>query len=123
MDTVRTEAYLSDAVTCYILDGILLLYCIVITAFFFIVKYPHLPPEVGKDSTSAEGEDVSGGIYQDLKRTAGTDVYQMIEPKGRKQVHKKKKSKANESIQAGGMGKDAYETLSPNDSAPPLAPR
>ena len=33
-----SEAYLTDPAVCYILDGILLFYCIVVTALFFNIK-------------------------------------------------------------------------------------
>uniref|UniRef100_A0A8C5AHX8 Uncharacterized protein n=1 Tax=Gadus morhua TaxID=8049 RepID=A0A8C5AHX8_GADMO len=37
-----SEAYLNDPAVCYMLDGILLCYCIIVTALFFNIKFSHL---------------------------------------------------------------------------------
>ncbi|XP_078142118.1 uncharacterized protein LOC144539849 isoform X2 [Centroberyx gerrardi] len=114
-----TEAYLTEPVICYILDGFLILYCIVATALLFREKFSALPSEAVGDS-AGQKQEANDAIYQDLQRPEGTDAYQVIETKGRKQARKKKNTQVNESLPAEGRDKDAYESLIPRASAPPL---
>ncbi|XP_070770913.1 T-cell surface glycoprotein CD3 zeta chain-like isoform X2 [Enoplosus armatus] len=109
------ETFFTEPVICYFLDGILIVYCIVATAFFFREKFSYIPPvPVG---VSVE----NGAIYQELERPKDSDPYQMLEPS--KQKKKAGKKKTAESTQAAEREKDLYESLVPTASAPPLSPR
>ncbi|XP_069389778.1 CD247 antigen like [Paralichthys olivaceus] len=97
MDAVRTGVFLlllvpvscrdflsifHDPVVCYSLDGILIVYCIVITALFFKERFSSEPVE----------PEEKGRIYEELRRPEDTDPYQVLEPsKRRKNPRKKKK--------------------------------
>lgn len=104
-----TEASLSPPVVCYILDGFLLLYCIVFTALFFQQKLKS--KEASPPSNMAAGEDPtyeelppaspsSGAIpkrrqgatedtYQTLQSSTQEDSYQVLKGgKTRGQAHK-----------------------------------
>ncbi|XP_070694066.1 T-cell surface glycoprotein CD3 zeta chain-like [Pempheris klunzingeri] len=106
------EGLFSAPVTCYLLDGILIIYCICATAFFFREKFSYNSSEAVGASTKQEGD---GGIYQELDRPKDADAYQVLEPlKKKKKVVKKKKS---ESAQAEQTDKD------PSTSAPPTSPK
>ncbi|XP_041699876.1 T-cell surface glycoprotein CD3 zeta chain isoform X1 [Coregonus clupeaformis] len=106
------EASMTEPVICYILDGILLLYCIITTALFFGAKLCKSSPEPKEDSTHAElqpganaddlenlrtdqqsaatrrkrKQEASSDTYQALqKEDDGSDAYQVIMSKGRKE--------------------------------------
>ncbi|CAL8267172.1 unnamed protein product [Lota lota] len=108
-----TEAYLTHPAICYMLDGVLLFYCIVVTALFFNVKYFHqrTKTEIG----------VSDHINQDLQREGGNDGQPVIELQGSKQTRKKKKRQVDASNRISSM--DAYETLASSSSAPQVLHR
>ncbi|XP_071395355.1 CD247 antigen like isoform X2 [Centroberyx affinis] len=114
-----TEAYLTEPVICYILDGFLVLYCIIATALLLREKFSNLQSEAVGDS-ACQKQEANDAIYQDLQIPEGTDAYQVIETKGRIQARKKKNTQVNESLPAEGRDKDAYESLMPRASAPPL---
>ncbi|XP_020794877.1 high affinity immunoglobulin epsilon receptor subunit gamma isoform X1 [Boleophthalmus pectinirostris] len=81
-----------DPMICYILDGVLIFYCIVATALFFREKLSHQVPKAVPDS--------SGGIYQELGESRNADPYEVLDTFQKKK--KKKKSKGPQS--AGGAG-------------------
>ncbi|XP_041806131.1 T-cell surface glycoprotein CD3 zeta chain-like isoform X4 [Chelmon rostratus] len=93
--------FFTEPVTCYFLDGILIIYCIIATAFYFREKL-YIP------SVADEQED-KGGIYQELERPKDADPYEVLDPsKRKKKAGKKKKS---ESAQAEERDKDPYESM------------
>ncbi|XP_076602519.1 uncharacterized protein LOC143330145 [Chaetodon auriga] len=99
------EVFFTEPITCYFLDGILIIYCIIATAFYFREKL-YVP------SVAAELCEHKEGIYQELERPVDTDPYQVLEPsKRKKKTGKKKKS---ESAQAEETDKDPYESLPPH---------
>ncbi|XP_072542372.1 CD247 antigen like [Salminus brasiliensis] len=61
---------LSDPVTCYILDAVLLLYCIIFTALYFRIKFSRL-----QSDNSAPAEP----LYEGLKTNEMTDEYQTLD--------------------------------------------
>lgn len=95
-----TEALLAPPVTCYILDGFLLLYCIIFTALFFKLKlksennsneasntgggedrtYEELPP-AGPSSGAVPKRrpGATEGTYQTLQSNQPEGAYQVIE--------------------------------------------
>ncbi|XP_060944547.1 T-cell surface glycoprotein CD3 zeta chain-like [Limanda limanda] len=95
MDGVRTVVFLlflllvpvscrdmfTEPVVCFLLDGILIIYCIVVTALFFKEKLSRGP---------VEPED-EGRIYQELRRPMDADPYEMLEPSKRKKRVKRRK--------------------------------
>ncbi|CAL8388739.1 unnamed protein product [Gadus morhua 'NCC'] len=89
-----TEAYLNDPAVCYMLDGILLCYCIIVTALFFNIKY--FPKQM------------------DLQSEGGNVGQPVIELQEMKQSRKKKKRQVDGSNRISTM--DAYESL-PSSSA------
>ncbi|XP_018557968.1 CD247 antigen like [Lates calcarifer] len=106
-----TNSFFTEPVICYFLDGILIIYCIVATAFFFKEKFSQLP--LAADPVSEN----NGGIYQELERPMDTDPYQVLEPS-------KKKKKAGKKIRSESVRPeetDPYESLI--TSAPPLPPQ
>ncbi|XP_038576735.1 T-cell surface glycoprotein CD3 zeta chain-like isoform X2 [Micropterus salmoides] len=109
------EVFFTAPVICYFLDGILMIYCIVATVFFFREKYFYNPPlAVG---VSAE----NGAIYQELDRPKDADPYQMLEPvKGKKKAGKKIKPELTLDSE---RDKDPYESLVLTATSPPLSPR
>ncbi|KAG9271078.1 T-cell surface glycoprotein CD3 zeta chain-like [Astyanax mexicanus] len=60
---------LSDPVTCYILDAVLLLYCIIFTALYFRIKFARI-----QSDTSVPQESV----YEGLNKNAMTDEYETL---------------------------------------------
>nr|XP_020465187.1 T-cell surface glycoprotein CD3 zeta chain-like isoform X2 [Monopterus albus] len=105
------EAFFTEPVICYFLDGILVVYCIIATALYFREKYSHRPAAVFEEKS---------GIYQELQRPNDADPYQVLEPVKRKiKVGKKKKST---SAQPEDKDKDPYESLNPSPPPPPLSP-
>ncbi|KAM8857000.1 T-cell surface glycoprotein CD3 zeta chain-like isoform 2-T2 [Synchiropus picturatus] len=60
--------------TCYILDGILIVYCIVVTALLFREK---------------EGGE---GLYQELVREGNADQYEVLNPLRARAIKEKTKS-------------------------------
>ncbi|KAL0963515.1 hypothetical protein UPYG_G00307440 [Umbra pygmaea] len=128
-----STAGLTEPLICYILDGVLLVYCIVTTVLFFTVKWCKQPTEPPIEDTYAQLKPGDKDEYEDLTKTAATrrkrapeassdtyqalqvtedasDAYQVIATKGK---GRKKKSKVpqppNEEIQA-------------SESPPPLPP-
>ncbi|CAL8370737.1 unnamed protein product [Arctogadus glacialis] len=87
-----TEAYLNDPAVCYMLDGILIFYCIIVTALFFNIK--------------------------DLQSEGGNVGQPVIELQGIKQSRKKKKRQVDGSNRISTM--DAYESLASSSAAPQL---
>ncbi|CAB1329029.1 unnamed protein product [Coregonus sp. 'balchen'] len=89
------EASMTEPVICYILDGILLLYCIITTALFFGAK--ELQPGANADDLEnlrtdqqsaatrrKHKQEASSDTYQALqKEDDGSDAYQVIMSKGR----------------------------------------
>ncbi|XP_035533190.1 T-cell surface glycoprotein CD3 zeta chain-like isoform X2 [Morone saxatilis] len=108
------DAFFTEPVTCYFLDGILIIYCIIATALYFREKFSYIPVAV---SASEE----NGGIYQELDRPKDSDPYQVLEPLKKKKAGKKKKAKPSPAQ----GDKDPYESLmtSPSAPPPPLSPR
>ncbi|XP_058477011.1 high affinity immunoglobulin epsilon receptor subunit gamma-like isoform X1 [Solea solea] len=90
----------SEPVVCYVLDGILMVYCVVATALFFREKLSCA------ESQSVE-EDCN--IYQDLG-TKEPDPYQVLEPTKTKKKPKKKKKPESAKVET---VIDQYETLAP----------
>uniref|UniRef100_A0A669C3D5 T-cell surface glycoprotein CD3 zeta chain n=1 Tax=Oreochromis niloticus TaxID=8128 RepID=A0A669C3D5_ORENI len=91
MDTLRTgvfalsllavpvscsDNFFTEPVICYFLDGFLILYCIIVTGFFFREKFSK-GPSVGV--TQEEN-----GIYQELERPKDADPYEVLDPSKRK---------------------------------------
>ncbi|XP_034042230.1 T-cell surface glycoprotein CD3 zeta chain-like [Thalassophryne amazonica] len=111
VSTSTDRYYVTDPITCYILDGVLIIYCIAATALYIREKIKNLPPLY---DTEPHKEDA--GIYQDLNRPKDADPYQVLQSKGK--AGKKKKSKSREPKD---KEKDAYETLMP--ISPPQAPQ
>ncbi|KAM9343368.1 T-cell surface glycoprotein CD3 zeta chain-like [Pholidichthys leucotaenia] len=101
-----SEVFFTDPVLCYILDGFLVVYCIIATALFFREKF------YGPKSTK---ECESNGIYQELERPKDADPYQVLEKK--KKAPKKKKP-----VVKPAQEKDTYESLSPTSPSAPLSP-
>ncbi|KAG8000570.1 hypothetical protein GBF38_016977, partial [Nibea albiflora] len=64
------DDFFSEPITCYVLDGILIIYCLIATAFYFREKFSDFPPEA-----VAEPEP---------ERPKDTDPYQVLEPTKRK---------------------------------------
>ncbi|KAL7881533.1 hypothetical protein AOLI_G00083810 [Acnodon oligacanthus] len=62
---------LSDPITCYVLDAVLLLYCIIFTALYFRIKFSRPQSD---NSTPAEP------LYEGLITDQITDEYQTLEP-------------------------------------------
>ncbi|XP_033842270.2 CD247 antigen like [Periophthalmus magnuspinnatus] len=73
----------SDPMICYILDGVLIIYCIVATALFFREKLCREVPNVVVS-------DPSGGIYQELGESKNTDPYEMLQPSKKRRQKKRK---------------------------------
>lgn len=106
-----TEASMAEPFICYILDGILLIYCIAATAIFFREKFSHVltkaqdptnhltsdadgdyeelkPDPQSGSSKQKRGQKATDATYQTLQKTG--DPNEVIEMKARA-----KKSKAN----------------------------
>ncbi|KAM6954900.1 uncharacterized protein PEZ65_008129 [Lycodopsis pacificus] len=93
---------------CYILDSILIVYCIVATVLFFREKF-YIPP-VGRTEDDC--------IYQELERAKDTDPYQELELSKVNKKAAKKKNKSG-SAQAVVRDPDPFESLNPSGTAPP----
>ncbi|XP_060909357.1 CD247 antigen like [Labrus mixtus] len=106
------ETFFSNPTFCYLLDGILVVYCLIATAFFFREKFSPLP------SAAVGAPEEIELIYQELDRTRDADPYELLDPLKRK-VTKKKKPKPTQDQQ---RDTDPYESLTTQDSAPPLPP-
>uniref|UniRef100_A0A667Z0Y3 T-cell surface glycoprotein CD3 zeta chain n=1 Tax=Myripristis murdjan TaxID=586833 RepID=A0A667Z0Y3_9TELE len=84
------EAFLTEPVICYILDGFLVIYCLVITGFLFKEKVSHRAitgcSSVYKTAVISKGV-LHSGVQEvpceELQRPPGTDVYQVLETKGK----------------------------------------
>nr|XP_046217134.1 high affinity immunoglobulin epsilon receptor subunit gamma-like isoform X2 [Oncorhynchus gorbuscha] len=85
------EASMTEPAICYILDGILLFYCIITTLFFVRAKWCKSSPEPKEDPTH---EELQPGANADDQQSAatrralqikddGNDDYQVIMSKGR----------------------------------------
>ncbi|CAI5655656.1 T-cell surface glycoprotein CD3 zeta chain isoform X2 [Oreochromis niloticus] len=123
MDTLRTgvfalsllavpvscsDNFFTEPVICYFLDGFLILYCIIVTGFFFREKFSKGP---------SVGVTEENGIYQELERPKDADPYEVLDPSKRKKKKKKKPETA----------RDPFESLIPSTSSsprpvPPLSP-
>ncbi|XP_030283358.1 T-cell surface glycoprotein CD3 zeta chain-like isoform X2 [Sparus aurata] len=99
------DVFFTEPVTCFLLDGILILYCIIATALYFREK---------------DNQEPNGVVYQELRRPADADPYQVLEPSKRKKKAGKKK-KSPKPGPAEGMDRD-YEPLNIRHNAPPLSP-
>ncbi|XP_056245122.1 CD247 antigen like [Seriola aureovittata] len=109
------EGFFAEPVICYFLDGVLMIYCIVATAFFFREKFSYKP------SVAVVVSEENGGIYQELERPKDADPYEVLEPsKRKKKAAKKKKS---ESTQPEEKDKDPYESLIIPAPLPPKSPQ
>ncbi|GLD52011.1 T-cell surface glycoprotein CD3 zeta chain-like protein [Lates japonicus] len=107
-----TKGFFTEPIICYFLDGILIIYCIVATAFFFKEKFSHIP------SAADPVSENDGGIYQELERPMDADPYQVLEPsKKKKKAGKKKRSESTNQPEE----TDPYESLI--TSAPPPPPQ
>ncbi|XP_067083830.1 CD247 antigen like isoform X2 [Osmerus mordax] len=109
------EASLSTPVTCYILDGFLLLYCIVFTGLFFREKLLHstFPSNVAK-RRQEEGDRT----YQTLGDVE-SDPYQMIEStKTKSRARKVKKTEVYESLNLDTKTNETYQPLAKRPSPP-----
>ncbi|XP_026861025.2 CD247 antigen like [Electrophorus electricus] len=60
----------SDPITCYVLDAVLLLYCIVFTALYFRIKLSRLPPETPV---------INEPVYTGLNTNQISDDYQTLD--------------------------------------------
>ncbi|KAK1797832.1 hypothetical protein P4O66_008180 [Electrophorus voltai] len=60
----------SDPITCYVLDAVLLLYCIVFTALYFRIKLSRLPPE---------NPVINEPVYTGLNTNQISDDYQTLD--------------------------------------------
>ncbi|XP_020504391.2 T-cell surface glycoprotein CD3 zeta chain [Labrus bergylta] len=106
------ETFFSDPTFCYLLDGILVVYCLIATAFFFREKFSSLP------SADVGAPEENGLIYEELDRTRDADPYEVLDPSKRKK-RAKKKPKPTQDQQ---RDTDPDESLATQDSAPPLPP-
>ncbi|XP_062258390.1 T-cell surface glycoprotein CD3 zeta chain-like [Platichthys flesus] len=98
----------TEPVVCFLLDGILIIYCIVVTALFFKEKLSCGP---------VEPED-KGQIYQELRRSMDADPYEMLEPSKRKKRAKRRKKP--ESTQPGQRDDETFiSTAPPPAQSPP----
>ncbi|KAM9850703.1 T-cell surface glycoprotein CD3 zeta chain-like [Aulostomus maculatus] len=105
------ESFWTNPCVCYILDGILISYCIIATGLFFREKFSSIP------SAAEEVVGTDNGIYQELTGPKDADPYQVLEPSNRKMKPAKKKS--SQSGQAGEG--DLHEMFIP--SSLPLPPQ
>ncbi|KAM8856999.1 T-cell surface glycoprotein CD3 zeta chain-like isoform 1-T1 [Synchiropus picturatus] len=71
--------------TCYILDGILIVYCIVVTALLFREKMSN--PPLGE-----EQDEGGEGLYQELVREGNADQYEVLNPLRARAIKEKTKS-------------------------------
>lgn len=109
----EADSFFTEPIACYILDGILIIYCIIATGFYFREKFPHTP------CVATEASEGNGAIYQELDRSKDADPYQVLEPtKRKKKAAKKKKPQPTRDEE---KDKDPYESL--GTPAPPLSPR
>ncbi|KAM8854702.1 uncharacterized protein AB9W97_019973 isoform 2-T2 [Spinachia spinachia] len=102
LPVASAEIVFNDPGVCYLLDTILVLYCIGATALFFREKFSHI--------RSAQGPE--DDIYQELQRPKDTDEYQEIKPSKKK----KKAAKKNQT------GSGPAASLIPEGVAPPPRP-
>ncbi|XP_030283357.1 T-cell surface glycoprotein CD3 zeta chain-like isoform X1 [Sparus aurata] len=109
------DVFFTEPVTCFLLDGILILYCIIATALYFREKFSLTQPVEVSDN-----QEPNGVVYQELRRPADADPYQVLEPSKRKKKAGKKK-KSPKPGPAEGMDRD-YEPLNIRHNAPPLSP-
>ncbi|XP_072300813.1 high affinity immunoglobulin epsilon receptor subunit gamma-like [Eucyclogobius newberryi] len=76
----------SDPTICYILDGVLILYCIIATVLFLREKLLHQVPTVVSESI--------GDIYQELGADKNADPYEMLQPFNKRREKKNHRSEA-----------------------------
>ncbi|CAJ1079623.1 T-cell surface glycoprotein CD3 zeta chain-like isoform X1 [Xyrichtys novacula] len=113
---MEVETFFRDPIVCYVLDGVLVLYCIVATVLFFRERFS-LPPPV----PVGEPQEENGRIYQELERPRDADQYQVLEPsKKKKKTPKKKKPKPNTDEERNG---DPNEPPAPRGSSSPQPPQ
>ncbi|XP_070305219.1 T-cell surface glycoprotein CD3 zeta chain isoform X1 [Salvelinus sp. IW2-2015] len=83
-----SEASMTEPAICYILDGILLFYCIITTLLFFRAKWCKSSPEPKEDPTHAElqpgakaDDQQSAATRRKRKQEASDDTYQALQIK------------------------------------------
>ncbi|XP_034550279.1 high affinity immunoglobulin epsilon receptor subunit gamma-like [Notolabrus celidotus] len=107
------DSFFREPVVCYVLDVILIVYCIIATALYFREKFSYIPPAV------VAVPEESARIYQELERPRDADPYQVLEPtKRKKKAAKKRKPKPTSEEE---RDRDPNESQS-HDSARPLPP-
>ncbi|TMS06688.1 hypothetical protein E3U43_016447 [Larimichthys crocea] len=132
------DEFFTNPITCYVLDCILILYCLVATAFYFREKFSDLAPEaVAAPENNADVYQVRGSDHtmfssaaaaplsvhdfmfplQELERPKDTDPYQVLSPTKRK----KRKKKRSTATSAQETDRDPYESLTLTP-VPPLPP-
>uniref|UniRef100_UPI0037E8A0C0 CD247 antigen like n=1 Tax=Semicossyphus pulcher TaxID=241346 RepID=UPI0037E8A0C0 len=109
------ETFFSEPFLCCILDGVLITYCLVATAFFFREKFSCPPP------VPVDAHEENGCIYQELERPRDADPYQVLEPSKRKKKAAKKKKPASGAAE--GRDENHHEFLVPQGSSSPLPPQ
>ncbi|XP_006788307.1 T-cell surface glycoprotein CD3 zeta chain-like [Neolamprologus brichardi] len=104
-----SDNFFTEPVICYFLDGFLIIYCIIVTGFFFREKFSKGP---------SVGVTEENGIYQELERPKDADPYEVLDPSKRKKKAGKKRKPE--------MARDPLESLIPSTSSPrpvpPLSP-
>ncbi|XP_029980797.1 T-cell surface glycoprotein CD3 zeta chain [Sphaeramia orbicularis] len=93
-----------EPMVCYFLDGVLIVYCLIVTAFFLKEKF-----------CSPSTSTVAEGIYQELNRPEDSDPYQVLDHTKQKNKGPKKKKREAASVQ--NRDADAYESLPISASA------
>ncbi|XP_019111285.1 T-cell surface glycoprotein CD3 zeta chain [Larimichthys crocea] len=107
----NADEFFTNPITCYVLDCILILYCLVATAFYFREKFSDLAPE------AVAAPENNADVYQELERPKDTDPYQVLSPTKRK----KRKKKRSTATSAQETDRDPYESLTLTP-VPPLPP-
>ncbi|XP_063353080.1 T-cell surface glycoprotein CD3 zeta chain-like [Pelmatolapia mariae] len=97
-----SDNFFTEPVICYFLDGFLIIYCIIVTGFFFREKFSKGP---------SVGVTEENGIYQELERPKDADPYEVLDPSKRKKKAGKKKKPET--------ARDPFESLIPSTSSPP----
>ncbi|TMS06182.1 hypothetical protein E3U43_015941 [Larimichthys crocea] len=135
----NADEFFTNPITCYVLDCILILYCLVATAFYFREKFSDLAPEaVAAPENNADVYQVRRSDHtmfssaaaaaplsvhdfmfplQELERPKDTDPYQVLSPTKRK----KRKKKRSTATSAQETDRDPYESLALTP-VPPLPP-
>ncbi|KAK7882451.1 hypothetical protein WMY93_028625 [Mugilogobius chulae] len=79
---------ISDPMICYILDGVLIVYCIIATTLFFREKFSH-------QVATVKSQQQTGGIYQELGQAKNADQYEELQT-FKKKPKKRKKSQVEQ---------------------------